>query len=164
MRDTLSLVDGGRGMPIKLGSSPAVVSSNIAEFHKGSTFQKTADKFGKDRADKQAVAVALHSADKSKDRKGEDHKIAVAKMHPEHLHKLVQDAHAGKYGPEAQKTAQSAMQPPQGPMPSQGDGDADDMGAAPAGGDRSAMFSSGASPAAAAPPQPANRASMFQGR
>lgn len=39
-----------------------------------------------------------------------DHKSAVAKMHPEHVHKLVQDAHAGKFGPEAQKTAQAAMQ------------------------------------------------------
>lgn len=97
--------------------------------------------------------------------KGEDHKAAVAKMHPEHVHKLVQDAHAGKYGPEAQKAAQMAAQPQQGMMaPQQGDGDADDTGGTPAGSDRSAMFSSGASPAAAAPPQPANRASMFQGR
>jgi hypothetical protein len=149
-------------MPIKSGSSPAVVSSNISEFHKGPTFQKTADKFGKDRANKQAVAVALHSADKSKDGKGEDHKSAVAKMHPEHVHKLVQDAHAGKYGPQAQQVAQMATQPQQGAtVPPQGDGDADDTG----GSVPSSMFSSGgASPAAAAPPPPASRASMFQGR
>lgn len=147
-------------MPLKSGSSPAVVSSNIREFHKGPTFQHTAEKFGKDRANKQAVAVALHSADKSKDGKGDDHKAAVAKMHPAHVHKLVQDAHAGKYGPQAQQAAQMATQPQQGAMPPQ-DGDGDDT-TAPAGSDRSGMFSSGASPAAAAPPQPANRASMFQ--
>lgn len=88
---------------------------------------------------------------------GEDHKGAVAKMHPEHVHKLVTDAHAGKYGPQAQQVAQMATQPQQGAMQPQ---DTDDTGAAP-----SSMFSSGgASPAAAAPPQPANRASMFQGR
>lgn len=95
--------------------------------------------------------------------KSEDHKAAVAKMHPEHVHKLVQDSHSGKYGPQAQQSAQMAMQPQQGAMSPQ-DGDGDDSGAAPAGNDRSAMFSSGASPAAAAPMQPANRASMFQGR
>lgn len=95
---------------------------------------------------------------------GEYHKAAVAKMHPEHVHKLVQDAHAGKFGPQAQQSAQMAMQPQQGAMPPQ-DGDGDDSRAAPAGKDRSAMFSSGASPATAAPPsQPASRASMFQGR
>lgn len=144
-------------MPIRPGSSSATVSSNISEFHKGPTFQKTADKFGKDQANKQAVAVALHSADKSK---GEDHKGAVAKMHPEHVHKLVQDAHAGKYGPQAQQVARMATQPQQGAMPPQ-DGDADDTGAGP-----SSMFSSSvAGPAVVAPPsQPASRASMFQGR
>lgn len=90
-----------------------------------------------------------------------DHKSAVAKMHPEHVHKLVQDAHSGKYGPQAQQVAQMATQPQQSAMPQQGDGDADDTG----GSSPSSMFSSGgASPAAAAPPQPANRASMFQGR
>ena len=92
-----------------------------------------------------------------------DHKAAVAKMHPEHVHKLVQDAHAGKFGPEAQKTAQSAMQP-QGGMQPQGDGDADDTGSAPGGKDYSSIFSGGSSPAAAAPAAPPSRASMFQGR
>lgn len=147
-------------MPLEPGKSSAVISKNIKEFHGGPTFQHTSDKFGKDRANKQAVAVALHSADKSKDGKGEDHKAAVAKMHPEHVHKLVMDAHAGKYGPQAQQVAQSATQPQQGAMPPQGDdGDADDM-TQPSG--PSSMFSSGgASPAA--PPQPASRASMFQG-
>ena len=89
-----------------------------------------------------------------------DHKAAVAKMHPAHVHKLVMDAHAGKYGPQAQQVAQQATQPQQGAMPpQQGDGDADDM-TQPSG--PSSMFSSsGQSPAA--PAQPASRASMFQG-
>lgn len=86
-----------------------------------------------------------------------DHKAAVAKMHPEHVHKLVQDAHSGKYGPDAQKMAQSAMQP-QGALSMQGD---DSSSTAPSS-DRSSMFSGGGRSAAAAPAQPASRASMFQ--
>ena len=155
-------------MPLAPGSSPSVVSKNISEFHKGPTFQNTAKKFGKDRANKQAVAVALHNADKSKDdpkgAKGDDHKAAVAKMNPEHVHKLVQDAHAGKYGPQAQQIAQQATQPQQGAMAPQGDGDADDTGAASASKDYSSIFSGGSSPAAATAGPPPNRASMFQGR
>ena len=46
-------------MPLKKGKSPKTVSSNISEFHKGPTFAKTAKKFGKARANKQAVAVAM---------------------------------------------------------------------------------------------------------
>jgi hypothetical protein len=38
------------------------VGSNIREFHKGPTFKKTARKFGKKRANKQAVAVGLREA------------------------------------------------------------------------------------------------------
>ena len=91
---------------------------------------------------------------------GGDHKAAVAKMLPEHVHKLVQDAHAGKFGPEAQKTAQSAMQPQmQGPS----DNDADDQ-PMQSGKDYSSIFSGGASPAAAPSTAPSSRASMFQGR
>jgi hypothetical protein len=107
-------------------------------------------------------AIKAKARAKLGDKGGEDHKAAVAKMRPEHVHKLVQDAHSGKYGPQAQQVAQSAMQPQQGPTPpQQGDGYADDTG----GSGPSSMFSSGgASPAAAAPPQPASRASMFQGR
>jgi hypothetical protein len=41
-----------------------------------------------------------------------DHKAAVAKMNPEHLHKLVQHAASGKAGPEMQQMAQQAMQSP----------------------------------------------------
>lgn len=56
-------------MPLKRGSSKKTISSNISEFHKGKTYAHTAGKFGKKRADKQAVAVALSTARKSKGRK-----------------------------------------------------------------------------------------------
>jgi hypothetical protein len=42
-----------------------VISGNISEFHKGPTYAHTAAKFGKDRANKQAVAVALSEARRS---------------------------------------------------------------------------------------------------
>lgn len=53
------------GVPLKKGSSKKV-SENISEFHKGETYQKTAKKFGKAKADKQAVAVALETARRGK--------------------------------------------------------------------------------------------------
>ncbi len=55
-------------MPLKKGKSKAVVSENIKEFHTGPTYKNTARKFGKKRANAQAVAVALHSAGKSRKR------------------------------------------------------------------------------------------------
>ena len=56
-------------MPLKKGKSKKVVSENISELHKGKTFSKTAKKFGKDKANKQAVAIALDKAGKSKKKK-----------------------------------------------------------------------------------------------
>jgi hypothetical protein len=52
-------------MPLKTGSSQATVSQNISEFHKGKTFAKTKHKFGKSKADKQAIAIALKKAGRS---------------------------------------------------------------------------------------------------
>jgi hypothetical protein len=52
-------------MPLKAGKSRKTVSNNIREFATGKTFAKTAAKFGKKRAEKQAVAVALSTARKS---------------------------------------------------------------------------------------------------
>lgn len=52
-------------MPLKKGRSRKTVSRNISEFHKGSTYARTAAKFGKEKADKQAVAVALATARRS---------------------------------------------------------------------------------------------------
>jgi hypothetical protein len=156
------------------------VGENIKEFRTGKTYAHTEGKFGKQDADKQALAVALHTQDKAEG-KSEDHqmaqeygaaqpivdavkgpinkvkkffgggddeqdaqpaqteqhvdpkdvaaanasfakpatdpaaaKAAVAKMHPQHVHQLVQDAHSGKFGPDAQKAAKQAMQSPTG--------------------------------------------------
>lgn len=99
------------------------VSENISEFHKGPTFAHTEAKFGKERADKQAVAVALHTADKSKDAGHEEHQAAISKMNPAKLHQHMMDAAAGKHGPAAQQSAQQVMQP----TPQTGEPDADDM-------------------------------------
>lgn len=52
-------------MPLKRGKSKATVSANIRELHSGKTYAKTAKKFGKAKADKQAVAIALSTSRKS---------------------------------------------------------------------------------------------------
>lgn len=52
-------------MPLKRGKSKATVSTNIRELHGGKTFAHTAKKFGKAKANKQAVAIALSTARKS---------------------------------------------------------------------------------------------------
>jgi Family of unknown function (DUF6496) len=54
-----------REMQLQRGTSPKTISKNISEFHGGETFAHTAEKFGKERANKQAVAVALIAARKS---------------------------------------------------------------------------------------------------
>ncbi len=55
-------------MPLRRGTSQKTISSNISEFHKGKMFAHTAKKFGQATANKQAVAVALSTARKSKGR------------------------------------------------------------------------------------------------
>lgn len=52
-------------MPVKAGKSRAVISENIRELHTGKTYAKTQGKFGKKKADKQAVAIALSKARES---------------------------------------------------------------------------------------------------
>jgi hypothetical protein len=52
-------------MPLTPGNSKPIISNNIREFHTGKTFAHTAAKFGKKRADKQAIAVALSTARRS---------------------------------------------------------------------------------------------------
>lgn len=84
-----------------------------------------------------------------------DHKAAIEKMHPEHLHKLVQDAHAGKFGQQAQQTAQQAMQP-------QAPGAPAAQGAEP---NYAGMFGSGgAAQDNDADDQPVSAGQMFGGR
>lgn len=51
-------------MPLIKSGSKAAVSKNISEFHGGKTYNKTTAKFGKRKADLQAVAVALSNARK----------------------------------------------------------------------------------------------------
>jgi hypothetical protein len=53
-------------MPLLKGSSKKVISKNISEFHKGKTFAKTAKKFGKKKANAQAIAAAMNAAGKSR--------------------------------------------------------------------------------------------------
>ena len=55
-------------MPLKRGSSQKTISSNIEELHTGKTYARTAAKFGAERANKQAVAIALSEARKSRGR------------------------------------------------------------------------------------------------
>jgi hypothetical protein len=52
-------------MPLKPGKSQATISKNISEFHTGKTYAHTAAKFGKARANAQAIAAALNEAGKS---------------------------------------------------------------------------------------------------
>lgn len=52
-------------MPLKTGTSRKTVSENIREFSGGKTYAHTARKFGKAKARKQAIAVALNQGRKS---------------------------------------------------------------------------------------------------
>lgn len=56
-------------MPLKSGKSKKVISENIKEFSKGKTYKATAEKFGEEKAHKQAVAVALEKAREKKKKK-----------------------------------------------------------------------------------------------
>ena len=56
-------------MPLKKGKSNKTRSENISEFHKGKTYEKTKKKFGKKKANAQAIAVAYSQQRKSKKKK-----------------------------------------------------------------------------------------------
>lgn len=64
-------------MPLTPGKSKATFSKNISEFHKGPTYAHTAEKFGKARANDQAVAVAY--SEKRRSGKGQAMPIATKK-------------------------------------------------------------------------------------
>lgn len=53
-------------MPIKKGSSKKIISQNISELHKVKTYSRTKAKFGKKKANNQAVAISLSEARKGK--------------------------------------------------------------------------------------------------
>lgn len=46
-------------MPLRSGTAGTIVSGNIRELHGAATYARTRAKFGKRRADQQAVAIAL---------------------------------------------------------------------------------------------------------
>jgi len=52
-------------MPMRKGKSRRVVSQNIREFHTGKTYARTKAKFGKETADRQAIAAALETRRRS---------------------------------------------------------------------------------------------------
>ena len=53
-------------MPLKSGKSNKTVSSNIKELHKGPHHAKMEKKFGKDKAQKIDIAIAMSKKRKSK--------------------------------------------------------------------------------------------------
>ncbi len=56
-------------MPLINGKSKEVISKNIKELHTGQTFEHTKEKFGVERANRQAIAIALNQAGKSRKKK-----------------------------------------------------------------------------------------------
>ena len=54
-------------MPLRKGKGS--INANIVELHKGKTYARTRRKFGKKKADKQAVAIALSTARRRKRKK-----------------------------------------------------------------------------------------------
>lgn len=56
-------------MPLKSGSSKKTISDNIREFRKGKTYEETKEKFGAEKANKQAIAIALQEAGKKRKKK-----------------------------------------------------------------------------------------------
>ena len=53
-------------MPLRKGTGQRTISNNLRELHGGNMYAKTKKKSGKKKANKQAVAVALKKAGKSK--------------------------------------------------------------------------------------------------
>lgn len=87
-----------------------------------------------------------------------DHKAAVAKMNPEHVHKMVQHAMTGKAGPEMQQMAHSAMSmTPTGGGPTQDSGASGEMNNSP----KRNPFMGGSDPEEDEAPM--SRSSMFGG-
>ncbi len=63
-------------MPLKKGTSRRTVSRNIRELHSGKTYARTKSKYGKKKADAQAIAIALAEKRKSLNRKRRSKKRA----------------------------------------------------------------------------------------
>lgn len=95
-------------MPLQPGKSTATISKNISEFHGGPTFKHTAEKFGKSRANKQAVAVAFSEARRT----GKGHDDAHERKEVELLDKM-KAMHKGVGKGQSKKvgTGQVTIQP-----------------------------------------------------
>ena len=55
-------------MPLKHGASDTIVGQNIAELHGGKTYARTKRKHGKATADRQAIAIAMKEAGRSRNK------------------------------------------------------------------------------------------------
>ena len=71
-------------MPLLKGSSPSTVKKNIGEFHTGKTYAHTLAKFGKKKANAQAVAVALSTARRSSKRYAEGGEVTIPQAARKH--------------------------------------------------------------------------------
>lgn len=62
-------------MPLRRGSGKSTIAMNIKELHSGEQYARVKKKFGAKKANKQAVAIALSEARKSRRSKnvGEQH-------------------------------------------------------------------------------------------
>lgn len=58
----LTRVRDPKNMPLKSGVSSKTISANIRELHGGRTYEKTKMKYGKNKANKQAIAIALRES------------------------------------------------------------------------------------------------------
>ena len=139
----------GKSFPVNDATHARMaISGATRSEHVGNISMSEADKI------KAAARAKLHGG---ADPKGgmEMHKAAIARMHPEHLHRMVEHAMSGKAGPEMKQMAQQAMQGPAGhqepdgdEMPMNGqspfsDNDADDMASQPPPQSTGSMFSGG---------------------
>jgi hypothetical protein len=108
----------------------------------GATRSEHAGNISEAEADKIKSEARAKLGDKGGDDPQREHRVAVAKMHPKHVHDLVKHAMTGKAGPEAKQMAsQATQQDPDSQAPPQSGGK-----------DYSGMFAGGGSPAPAAPP------------
>ena len=83
-------------MPLLKGKGKDVISENISELHTGKTFKKTKKKFGKKKAHKQSVAIAMskardipdagHNPPKPHHHKERAHEKGVKAAHTTELH------------------------------------------------------------------------------
>jgi len=60
-------------MPLKSGKSQKVISENIRELHHGPNFARTEEKHGEGTAHRQAIAIAMETARKSRAKGGKVH-------------------------------------------------------------------------------------------